>query len=45
MILQDPSLFIRVFQEYIVYLERMDVMVFHPDTEFIAFYEYEINFS
>ncbi|CAK57856.1 unnamed protein product (macronuclear) [Paramecium tetraurelia] len=40
-ILNDPELFIRVFDQYILYLEKQEILYsFCMDTEFVGFYEY-----
>ncbi|CAD8108166.1 unnamed protein product [Paramecium sonneborni] len=42
MILDDPELFVKVFYEYITYLQKQDMLnSFYLDTEFIGFYEYD----
>ncbi|CAD8175465.1 unnamed protein product [Paramecium pentaurelia] len=42
MILSDPELFVKVFYEYVTYLEKQDKLYsFYLDTEFIGYYEYD----
>lgn len=41
-ILNDPELFIKVFDLYLLYLEKQDILNnYSMDTEFVGFYEYD----
>ncbi|CAD8206549.1 unnamed protein product [Paramecium pentaurelia] len=41
-ILNDPELFIKVFDQYLIYLEKQDILYsYYMDTEFVGFYEYD----
>ncbi|CAK94566.1 unnamed protein product (macronuclear) [Paramecium tetraurelia] len=42
LILSDPQLFVKVFHEYVTYLQKQNKLYsFYPDTEFIGYYEYD----
>lgn len=41
MVDSNPEVFLKLFSEYITYLERQQLLYsYYPDTEYVGFYQY-----